>query len=144
VQGAAVCGLERAGELLMEVGGRTAKHPHHAVIPRQLFANAVIAASRLSAYPCVGVRSSWYPKARDHIHALPTGAALGLKIRPTTAPSARTPKSSSVHSPERRDADARLRIRPVTSATGPRVVLKSAGVIFHWQRKPCHRALAPG
>src|SRR5262249_49133481 len=33
-------------------------------------------------------------------------------MRPTTAPSASTSKSSSFHSPEGREADARLRMRP--------------------------------
>src|SRR5262245_5564588 len=33
-------------------------------------------------------------------------------MRPTTAPSSSTSKSSSSHSPERRDAGARLRISP--------------------------------
>src|SRR5262245_56856337 len=53
---------------------------------RQLLANAVIAASRLSALPCVGVRSSCCPKASAHIQGDPTGAACTFKIRPTTAP----------------------------------------------------------
>jgi hypothetical protein len=44
-------------------------------------------------------------------HGVPTGAAFALKMRPTTAPSASTSKPSSFHSPERREADARLRIR---------------------------------
>jgi hypothetical protein len=40
---------------------------------------------------------------------LPTGAALALKMRPTTAPSASMSKSSSFHSPDGREAEARLR-----------------------------------
>jgi hypothetical protein len=42
-------------------------------------------------------RSSWCPKANVLIHGVPTGAALTLKMRP-------------LHSPEGREADARLRI----------------------------------
>src|SRR5262249_55784573 len=77
---------------------------------RQLLANAAIAASRVSAKPCVGVRSSWNPKANAHIHEDPTGDALALRMRPTTTPSASTSKSSSFHWPDSRLADARLRI----------------------------------
>jgi hypothetical protein len=50
---------------------------------RQLLANAAIAASRVSAWPCVGLRSSWCPNASVHIHDIPTGAALALKMWPT-------------------------------------------------------------
>jgi hypothetical protein len=57
----------------------------------------------------VGLRSSWCPNAKVHIHGLPTGAALALKMRPTRAPSASTSKSSSFHSPDGRLAVARLR-----------------------------------
>jgi hypothetical protein len=39
------------------------------------------------------------------------GAALTLKMRPTTRPPASTSRSSSFHSPDGREADARLRIR---------------------------------
>jgi len=42
----------------------------------QLFANAAIAASRVSAQPCVGVRSSWCPKARVHT----SRAAFNLEV----------------------------------------------------------------
>jgi len=52
-----------------------------------------------------------WPKASVHIHGEPSGAACTFMMRPTTAPSARTSKSSSVHSPDEREADARLRIR---------------------------------
>src|SRR5215468_6666468 len=45
-----------------------------------------------------------------HSHGAPTGAAAAFMIRPTTAPSASTSKSSSFHSPDVREADARLRI----------------------------------
>jgi hypothetical protein len=45
-----------------------------------------------------------------HIHDAPTGDALALKMRPTTAPSTSTSKSSSFHSPDGRETDARLRI----------------------------------
>jgi hypothetical protein len=44
-----------------------------------------------------------------HIKGEPTGAALALKMRPTTRPSASTSKSSSFHSPGGRLAEARLR-----------------------------------
>jgi hypothetical protein len=44
-----------------------------------------------------------------HNHGVPTGAAAAFMMRPTTAPSQSTSKSSSFHSPEGRDADARLR-----------------------------------
>jgi hypothetical protein len=37
-----------------------------------------------------GVRSSWCPKAKVHIHGLPMGAAFTLKMRPTTSPFAST------------------------------------------------------
>src|SRR5262249_11072170 len=43
-----------------------------------------------------------------------TGAALALKMRPTTGPSASTSKSSSSHSPDEREDEARLRISEVT------------------------------
>jgi hypothetical protein len=56
---------------------------------RQLLAKEEIAASRVASYPCVGVRSSWCPKANVHTQGEPTGAALALKMRPTTMPSAR-------------------------------------------------------
>ena len=55
-------------------------------------------------------------EASAHIQGLPTAAACTFKMRPTTVPSARTSKSSSFHSPEGRDADARLRIS-VTAAS---------------------------
>src|SRR5262249_20375524 len=58
----------------------------------------------------VGVRSSCCPKASVHIHGVPTGAACTFMMRPTTAPSASTSKSSSFHSPEGRETEARLRI----------------------------------
>src|SRR6516164_6516626 len=45
-----------------------------------------------------------------HIQGEPTGAACTLRIRPTTTPSASTSKSSSLHWPEGREAEARLRI----------------------------------
>jgi hypothetical protein len=66
---------------------------------RQLFANAAIAASRVSAWPCVGVRSSWWPNANVHIHGIPTGPALESKMRPTQ----RRRQAG-------REAEARLRI----------------------------------
>src|SRR5262249_39948469 len=34
-----------------------------------------IARTHVISKPCVGVRSSWWPKARVHIHGVPTGAA---------------------------------------------------------------------
>ena len=40
--------------------------------------NAAIAASRVVAWPCVGVRSSWCPKCEGPRHGLPTGAAAVL------------------------------------------------------------------
>jgi hypothetical protein len=45
--------------------------------------------------------------------ALGNGAAFALKMRPTTTPSASTSKSSSLHSPDDRLADARFRIKHV-------------------------------
>jgi hypothetical protein len=42
-----------------------------------------------------------------HIQGEPTGAALALKMRPTTSPFASTPKSLSF-SPDGREAEARL------------------------------------
>ena len=56
------------------------------------------------------------PKANVHIQGLPTGAALALKMRPTRAPSASTSKSSSFHPPQGREADARFRTSPGTTA----------------------------
>jgi hypothetical protein len=58
----------------------------------------------------VGLRSSWCPKVNVHIHGVPTGATL-KKIRPTTAPSSNTSKSSSLRSPAVRLAEARLGVR---------------------------------
>src|SRR5215831_8123876 len=46
-----------------------------------------------------------------HSHRAPTGAAAAFMMRPTTAPSASTSKSSSLHSPDEREAEARLRTR---------------------------------
>src|SRR5258708_23154665 len=43
-------------------------------------------------------------RASVHMQGEPPGAALALKIWPTTAPLARTSKSSSFHSPERQEA----------------------------------------
>jgi hypothetical protein len=40
-----------------------------------------------------------------HNHGVPTGAAAAFMMRPTTAPSQSTSKSSSFHSPEGRDAE---------------------------------------
>jgi hypothetical protein len=57
------------------------------------------------------VRSSWCPKASVHIHGSPTGAALALKMRPTTSPLQSTSKSSSLHSPDGRLSAARFRSR---------------------------------
>jgi hypothetical protein len=70
-------------------------------------ANARIAASRVAAYPWVGVRPSWWGKINVHIHGDPTGAALALKMRPIGSPSASTSKSSLFHSPDGREAEAR-------------------------------------
>ena len=56
-------------------------------------------------------RPLWCSNSNVHIHGCPSGAAFTLKIRPTTTPSASTSKSSSLHSPEGREADARLRIK---------------------------------
>src|SRR5262249_17853289 len=97
--------------LLAAVPPTASPMARRAYFRRQLLANAAIAASRVDSYPCVGGRSSWYPKASVHIHGEPPGDAAALKIRPTTTPSARTSKSSSFHSPDGREADARLRIR---------------------------------
>jgi hypothetical protein len=45
---------------------------HRRYSRRQLFANAVIAASRVAAWPCVGVRwSAWCSKESVHIRGLP-------------------------------------------------------------------------
>src|SRR5215813_13691816 len=49
-----------------------------------------------------------------HSHGAPTGAAAAFMTRPTTVPSASTPKSSSFHSPEGRLAEARLRTNITT------------------------------
>src|SRR5262249_47050847 len=78
---------------------------------RQLFANAAIAASRVGSQPCVGVPSSLCPKACVHIHDMPTGTAAAFMMRPTTTPSQTTSKSSSFHSPDGREVEARLRAR---------------------------------
>jgi hypothetical protein len=51
---------------------------------RQLFANAAMAASRVAAYPWVGVRSSWCPNAKVHSHGVPAGDAAAFMMRPTT------------------------------------------------------------
>jgi hypothetical protein len=69
---------------------------------------------------CWRVRSSCCPKTNIHIHGDPTGAAGTFMIRPTTAPSASTSKSSSFHSPDRREAEARLIMR-VMSSVFPRL-----------------------
>jgi len=63
---------------------------------------------------CVAVR--WravliMPGGQRHIHGEPTDAACTFMMRPTTAPSVSTSKSSSFHSPEGREAEARLRTR---------------------------------
>jgi hypothetical protein len=47
------------------------------------------------------------------------GAAADRKMRPTTAPSASTSKSSSRHCPEVREAEARLRIRAIEALRAP-------------------------
>jgi hypothetical protein len=60
---------------------------------------------RASAFGLRGAR-----KASVHIQGIPTGAALALMMRPTTAPTASTSKSSSFHWPDGRLVDARLRI----------------------------------
>jgi len=77
---------------------------------RQLLPKARIAASRVAAYPWVGVRRSWWGIMNAQIHGLPTGAAFALNMRPTTAPLQSTSKSSSLQCRDERLADARLRI----------------------------------
>ena len=90
---------------------------------RQLFSNTAITASpsprsRGSACdphdarrPASVVRGAVLvgPKASVHSHGAPSGATAARMIRPTTAPLASTSKSSSFHSPDGREADARLR-----------------------------------
>jgi hypothetical protein len=49
-------------------------------------------------------------EASVHIHGEPSGAACTFMMRPTMVASASTSKSSSFHSPDGREADARLRI----------------------------------
>ena len=73
------CGAEQDHALLC---GERCCRLCHSYSRRQPFANAAIAASRVAAYPCVGVRSSWYSKASVHIHDCPTGTATAL-IRPS-------------------------------------------------------------
>jgi hypothetical protein len=58
----------------------------HSHSRRLLFANAAIAAWRDHLWPCVGVRSSWWPNARVHIHGDATSAASVFMMRPTTTP----------------------------------------------------------
>src|SRR5262245_65682540 len=65
------------------------------------------------------MRFSWWPKASVHIQGEPTGAACTFKMRPTTAPSASTSKSSSLHSPDGREAEARLSNSAVTFPSAP-------------------------
>jgi hypothetical protein len=55
----------------------------------------------------IAVRGAIDP--RD-VHDAPTGAALALKMQPTTPPFSSTSTSSSLHSPDGREADARLRL----------------------------------
>src|SRR5262249_12326347 len=55
------------------------------------------------------------PNASVHIQGEPTGAAWTFMMRPTTAPSASTSKSSSLHSPDGRDAEVRLGTRTLPS-----------------------------
>jgi hypothetical protein len=55
---------------------------------RQLLANAAIAASRVIAVCRRAILV--VPEGHVHIRGIPTGAALALKMRPTTAPSAST------------------------------------------------------
>jgi hypothetical protein len=59
------------------------------------------------------------PAGTERIHGVPTGAAAAFMIRPTTAPSESTSKSSSLHSPDGREADARLRTRPAGAREDP-------------------------
>jgi hypothetical protein len=82
---------------------------HRRYSRRQFFANAAIADSRVGSYPCVGHRFSCCPKASANVQGALTDAACTFMMRPTTAPSASTSKSSSFHSPDDRLADARLK-----------------------------------
>src|SRR5262245_6372247 len=57
-----------------------------------------------------------------HASTLASGAAAAaFMMRPTTMPSASTLQSSSPHPPDRREAEARLRISWPMSAPGPRM-----------------------
>jgi hypothetical protein len=60
----------------------------------------------------------------------PHGAACTFMMRPTTAPSASTSKSSSFHSPDGREADARLRTSCVMGA--PRGYLAMLRLLSSW------------
>src|SRR6516164_4398667 len=60
-----------------------------------------------------------------HNHGVPTDAAAAFMMRPTMAPSASTSKSSSFHSPEGREAEARCwngAVRPGRDFRGHRLV----------------------
>src|SRR5262249_4192176 len=93
-----------------------------------------------------------------HIHGKPTGAAAVFMMRPTTAPSASTSKSSSFHWPDGREAEARVRISEDTVRSyhillGGHVPLgwcarpesahrPDGGPRTIWNRLPCHGQLS--
>src|SRR5262249_1280464 len=58
---------------------------------------------------------SWSPTAITHNQGIPAGAVRDLTRRPTTMPSASTSKSSSLHSPDCRLAEAGFRTREALS-----------------------------
>src|SRR5215472_6888233 len=61
-----------------------------------------------------------------------TGAALALKMRPTTGPSASTSKSYSSYSPDEREDEARLRISEVTQCRDQGTESPMEGLIFRF------------
>ena len=60
-----------------------------------------------------------------HNHGVPTDAAAASMMRPTMAPSASTSKSSSFHSPDEREAGARLRTNVTRLSPQSRCALHS-------------------
>jgi hypothetical protein len=94
---------------------------------RQLLAKAAMAASRVAAYPWVGLGPSWCGKISVHIHGDLTGAALALKCgRQQRPPRARSgpgpwPPPEAAAPPQRRppmrDRSVPFRLKLVSAAS---------------------------